>query len=115
MSFCRPSFILRVSLSFLYLCYYYYYYHFSLIFFALSQIVPSLIPWEGELSVDTCVIAPNPVKGRKDFLAGRVHKVYEGKNKYAVKYLASKRAVVSKKVVFKREQLQVVYGAWCSK
>ncbi|XP_015756450.1 PREDICTED: fibulin-1-like [Acropora digitifera] len=78
-----------------------------------TKIVPSLIPWEGELSVDACVIAPNPVKGRKDFLAGRVHKVYEGKNKYAVKYLASKRAVVSKKVVFKREQLQVVYGAWC--
>ena len=114
MSFCRLSFKLRVSLSFLYLCYYYYY-HFSLFFFALSQVVPSRIPWEGELSVDTCVIAANPVKGRKDFLAGRVHKVYEGKNKYAVKYLASKRAVVFKKVVLKREQLQVVYGAWCSK
>ena len=84
-------------------------------FFALSQVVPSRIPWEGELSVDTCVIAANPVKGRKDFLAGRVHKVYEGKNKYAVKYLASKKAVVSKKVLLKRKQLQVVYGAWCSK
>ncbi|XP_044183632.1 fibrillin-1-like [Acropora millepora] len=86
---------------------------FHYFFFVLSQVVPSRIPWEGELSVDTCVIAANPVKGRKDFLAGRVHKVYEGKNKYAVKYLASKGAVVFKKVVLKREQLQVVYGAWC--
>ena len=85
------------------------------LFFALSQVVPSRIPWEGELSVDTCVIAPNPIKGRKDFLAGRVHKVYEGKKKYAVKYLASNESVVSKKVLLKREQLQVVYGAWCSK
>ena len=108
-------------MSFLYMCYYYCYHFSSLlllyiyIFFALSQVVPSRIPWEGELSVDTCVIAPNPVKGRKDFLAGRVHKVYEGKNKYAVKYLASKKAVVSKKVLLKRKQLQVVYGAWCSK
>ena len=34
---------------------------------------------------------------------------------FPVKYLAIAKAVVFEKVVFKREQLQIVCGAWCSK
>ena len=52
------------------------------------------------------------MKGRKDFLSGRVDKVDEGKNEYDVEYLAKGGFMRAR---FKREQLQVVYGAWCSK
>ncbi|XP_015748600.1 PREDICTED: fibrillin-1-like [Acropora digitifera] len=75
-----------------------------------TEVVPSRIPWKEELSVDTCVISPNPVKGQKDFLSGRVDKVDEGKNEYDVEYLAKGGFMRAR---FKREQLQVVYGAWC--
>ncbi|XP_015757878.1 PREDICTED: uncharacterized protein LOC107337270 isoform X3 [Acropora digitifera] len=72
------------------------------------KVVPSRISWMREVSPETCVIGPNPVKGEKDFLSGRIEEVG---NQCRVVYFARHLGFLTGR--FKKEQLQVVYGAWC--
>ncbi|XP_015748264.1 PREDICTED: uncharacterized protein LOC107328062 isoform X2 [Acropora digitifera] len=73
-----------------------------------AKVVPSRIPWDEELHEDACVIATRLVKGREYFLSGRL----SGKrDEYSVKFTTN--GTLLEVARFKREQLQVVYGAWC--
>ena len=62
------------------------------------------------MSNKTCVIAPSPVKGEKVFLSGRIEEVG---NQCRVEYFARHLGFLTGR--FKKEQLQVVYGAGCGK
>ena len=73
---------------------------------------PAHTPLQTEVRVDSCVLAPYRPGY---FISARVEKVLPYTDEYLIKELMKADDIRANPRKVKRDQLQVVFSAWCSK